>query len=938
MTARTPEQNEARRADAEEAGGSRQVRRRLTFGVAGDLADLRAALSPWQRAYEAWRAAGLRWGHGAPPRAADETAQAAGDAAEALEERAPGGSKTPGKPENRGKGKLRQKSREKGKAREKPVVSEEAETSGTGGSEKPEHRENAKPHETVKSHEKPVGSEEVETSGTGASGKAAPEESEAGERASEESGGGEREPEKAAGQAAPEAPSGARRKKAAPDPEDVLVAGPGLAARKAAAPQARRGLPRLAVATGLVVVAGGVIFTVSQGESDSDEPRVPGPVAADALFATDPAAEDDGLVQDLAAVTSAGGTVVAVGTEGDGVPGRERTRFLYSVDGGKAWSLAHVRTPDGSVAPLGDVPGMVTAGDGGWVALGRTPGGGAVAWTSDNAQTWTRHALGAVFKPSDELRGVARTASGFAAVGEGNGRAVVWISPDGRRWQRIEGIEGISGFDRVASSGSVLVSHGTYPRKITKKRGRRKVTRTVPAPGVWRSTDGGRTWGRVSIPQGQGSYGSTKGLTFGPGGFATVREGKVTWGPKNRRKTTRFGVLFTSADGREWRIASRFWGHGIEEFGGSPAGLAVVAQGADGAHKVLRTADARTWKADGTVPGPVESSGLTVAAGGGIAISGSRGDDAYLHGVDLRTVPGAVRPERAVTSLAAVPGRSVAVGSTNGAAAVWTAPDGRAWQRARFPAAAGRLTDAVHGGEGWLAVGSTSGDSPAPLAMTSQDGATWEKAAFPGGPPPVAAASGPSGYVAVGAGAAWHSADLKAWRRTGLDGAPADVTAAGGTYVAVGGKGRAPAVWTSADGAKWTAAELPGGLATGPLTGVAAHGGVLVAIGSDGAPLVSADGGTTWTAHGLGGDLNATAVTATPHGFVLAASTSRRDAAVLTSADGATWRRVQVPGLAGDGDQRLTAMTGMGPHVVAAGTTADAHTEALLLWKAPVPK
>lgn len=27
-----------------------------------------AALSPWQRAYEAWRAAGLAWGHGAPPR------------------------------------------------------------------------------------------------------------------------------------------------------------------------------------------------------------------------------------------------------------------------------------------------------------------------------------------------------------------------------------------------------------------------------------------------------------------------------------------------------------------------------------------------------------------------------------------------------------------------------------------------------------------------------------------------------------------------------------------------------------------------------------------------------------------------------------------------------------------------------------------------------
>src|SRR5688500_6761098 len=67
VTARTPEQDEARRT-AEEPAGSRQARRRLTFGVAGDLAAMPARSSPWQRAYEAWRAAGLTWGHGAPPR------------------------------------------------------------------------------------------------------------------------------------------------------------------------------------------------------------------------------------------------------------------------------------------------------------------------------------------------------------------------------------------------------------------------------------------------------------------------------------------------------------------------------------------------------------------------------------------------------------------------------------------------------------------------------------------------------------------------------------------------------------------------------------------------------------------------------------------------------------------------------------------------------
>ena len=909
MTARTPEQDEARRETGEEASGSRQVRRRLTFGVAGDLADLPAATSPWQRAYEAWRAAGLRWGHGAPPRERAGRDRASGDE---VRREAPGSTpaSTPGT--DAGGQATAAKSGPAEPAPEKPASERAGSKEPAGG----------KPASAEPAAKKPPAKKPV----SGKPGSAA---------ASGKAGTGKGSSEAAA-------PAKPVAEKAAPDPEDVLVAGPSMpAAGKASArsPRPGRGLrSRLAVAVGLVLVAGGAIFTVSQGESDSDEPSIAGAVAAGALFATDPAAETDGLVQDLGTVVAAGGTLVALGTEGDGVPGRERSRFLFSIDAGRAWSLARVRTPDGSVPPLGDSPDMVTGGGGRWVALGRSSGGGAVAWTSENAQTWTRHALGAVFKPTDEVKGVARAGAGFAAVGAGGGRAVAWISPDGERWQRIEGIEGISAFDRLASSGSVLVAHGTYPRKITQKRGRRKVTRTVPSHGVWRSADGGRTWALVNIPQEQGSYGSVKGLAFGPGGFATVREGKHTSGRKNRRRTTRFGVLFTSADGRTWRAASRLRGYGIERFGGTPAGLAVLVQGAKGTRKILSTADGRTWKEGGTVAAPVRSSGLTVASGGAVAVSGSQGDDAYLHGVDLRSVPGAVRPERAVRSLAASPGRSVAVGGTNGGAAIWTAPDGRAWQRARFPGTGGQMSDVVHGGKGWLAVGRTSGETPGPLAMTSQDGVTWQKAAFPAGPPPVAAAAGPSGYVAAGTGAVWRSADLRTWRRTDLDGAASDVTAAAGTYVAVGDKDGAPAVWTSADGAEWTAAELPAGLASGPLSRVAAHGSVLVAIGADGAPLVSPDGGKTWAAHALGGDLNATAITQGPDGFVAAATNARRDAVVLTSADGVAWRRLRVPGLAGPGERRLTAMTAMGPAVLATGTVVDADSESPLLWKAVVPE
>ncbi|WP_171064621.1 hypothetical protein [Actinomadura soli] len=850
MTARTPEQDEARRTAEEEPAGSRQVRRRLTFGVAGDLADMPAALSPWQRAYEAWRAAGLRWGHGAPPRERTQP---------------------PAEP-----------------PADLPDVPKPA-------PRQPAPRPSAAP--------KPA-----------APAPAAP---------------------KPAAQKPP-ARRPAPRKPASgtlPDPHDVLVAGP---PRPAAEPRLRS---RLAVAVGLVAVAGGVIVGAARGEEPVRAAGVPGPVAADALFAPDPAAATDGLVQELTAVASTGGTVVAAGTEGDGVPGRERARFLVSADRGRTWSVADVGTADGSALPNGDSPRHVTGTAGAWLALGQASGGGPVAWTSATAGTWTRLPLGAPFTPSDTVNALTRIDTGFVAVGASAGRAAVWTSADRRTWRRIDGPKGVRSLDRVASRGNVLVAHGTYARKVTARKGGKKVTRTVRGDGLWRSADGGPTWTVAAVPHALGSYGPTKGLTAGPGWFATVREGRQATGRndrKKKRRIQRFGVLFTSADGVRWQAASRFNGHGIERFGGN-GGLAVLVRGAKGARNVLRSDDGRTWRSGGSVPAPVESSALTVAVST-LVVSGRQGNDAYLSGVDLWSVPGAVRPERSIRSLAAGPGRSVAVGSTNGGAAIWSAPDGRAWTRARFPGTGGWLSDAVHGAKGWLAVGRTSGATPGPLALTSQDGTTWRKSPFPGGPPPVAVTSGPSGYVAVGAGAAWRSADLRGWRRTVLDGSATGITATADKYVAVGGRDRAPAVWTSPDGMKWTAAKLPSGLATGPLTEVAANGKVLVAIGAGAAPLVSVDGGATWAPQALGTDVTATAVTATPNGFVVAASTSKGDGAVLTSADGVSWSRLQVPGLSGPGDQRLTALATTGSAVLAIGSMSGARTESPLFWHAPVPK
>ncbi|WP_242885165.1 hypothetical protein [Actinomadura litoris] len=845
MTARTPGQDEARLAIEDEPVDSRRIRRRLTFGVAGDLAGLPASLSPWQRAYEAWRSAGLPWGHGPAPGVPSEppvpAPRPAGPAGPALA----------------------------------PVRADEA----------PPAR---KPTRT---------------------------------------------------------------------PVDEKVYSP---PRPRRVPGRTRGLRAgVAVAAGLVLVAGGAIVLLGRDGGGPDRPRVPAAVPADRLFAADPAATADGLVQDLAALGSDGATLVAAGTEGPGAQGRERAEFLYSAGPagtGRAWRAARVRAADGSEPQPGDRPRLVSGGQGSWVALGRDAAGAVVAWTSRDAATWTRQPpLGPAFRPSDEVNALARTPRGFVAAGAASGRAVVWSSADGRAWQRLDGLRaaGITRLDRLAASGDVLVTHGTYEKKVTRKKGRRKATRTVRGEGVWRSADGGRTWTAADVPQGQGSYGATKGLAAGPGGFATVREGRRTTGRGKHRRTTRFAVLFTSRDGRGWRAAGTFGGAaytGVERFGGSAAGLAALITdrvgGRDG-RTVLRSADGRGWQPTGTVAGAgdgpaTEVSGLTVAADGTVALTGHQGEDAYLSGVDLASVPGAVNTERTIRAAVPGPGRVVAVGGTNGAAAVWSSPDGRRWTRAPLPATRGRLSDVAHGTGGWLAVGRTSGASPGPLAFVSPDGASWTQVPFPAvGEGPSAVTTGPAGYVAVGTGAAWRTTDRKVWRRTGIEGRPTDVTATARGYVAVGGRDTAPAVWTSPDGLAWTPVKLPAALVPGPLTKVVARGDALVAIGAGPTPLVSTDAGATWAPRPLAGAPAAaapatTAVAATPKGWVVAGSLGRA-AGIWASRDGAAWRRVPAAGLDGAGDARLTVMASLGGDLLALGTRTDHRGTSTLLWRAASP-
>lgn len=768
-------------------------------------------------------------------------------------------------------------------------------------------------------------------------------------------------------------------------------------------PRRRRSLPAVPlrvvaiVVAVLVVLGGGAYALFGGGDGEPDRPATPAAVTADALFAGDPAATAGGRTHDLVAVAASDRTVVAVGSEQGGV--YSRGQFFVSLDGGHAWSLAAVHAADGGDPPPGEYPQFLAGGTGAWAALGVTPAG-TVPWTSRDGRSWTRQApVAGVFAAGDRLSGLARTGSGFVAAGtatvRGGTQAVMWTSADGRTWTRLGADQlkpppggSVLRLSGVTSHGDTVLAHGTLrttvtvTRKVKKKK--RKVRQSRESEGFWRSADGGRTWAPVAVPQADGSSGDVVAMAATSTGFFAVRGASQRTGSKKHRRTIRYAVVFGSPDGQKWAPAGRLNTGGylrVAMLRGDATGLTGLVSVAGGKTAVMTSADGRTWRRVGDVPAGHHVTGAALAPQGPVVTGRLDDGDAYLTvagagDVNLASVPGAVHTERTVDGIASDAGQTVAVGSTNGQAALWTSPDGSAWTRAKLPptAGAGRqaLADAVHGGQGWLAVG--GGDRT--LAVMSVDGRDWQ--AVPGGRvfaatgalASAAAASG-GAYVVTGrqndSAAAWYSTDLKNWTASGdagnrdlagAKGAPrwmSDVAAGPAGFVAVGGQTKngtpQPALWTSPDGKRWalspTPPALPQGATEGSLTKVVAHGNVLVATGGAGRyafAAASSDGGRTWRPASLPGvvqDTAVTAATATPHGFVLSGTSGASGADVMlwTSADGTTWQvsRPHGRGLDGPGVQRLDGMSVVGNDLVAVGFTGDYRGDASTLWRRPLP-
>ncbi|MCW2946172.1 MAG: hypothetical protein JWR24_2889 [Actinoallomurus sp.] len=748
----------------------------------------------------------------------------------------------------------------------------------------------------------------------------------------------------------------------------------------------------VAIAVAAVVVLAVGAYILFGGGDGAPKKPVAGAVAADQLFATDPAATTSGRSHTLTGVVASGGTVVAIGSEQGG--GYSRGQFLTSADGGRRWRLAQVRAAHGGDPPQGEYPQFVAGGTGAWTALGSTPAG-TVAWTSRDARTWTRQAVTGAFGPGDTVNGMDRTGSGFVAVGtatvKDGTQAVIWTSGDGRAWTRLgaDQLKAPSGgaavrLREVTAHGATVLAHGTLRTTETVKKKKKTVRRTVETEAFWRSPDGGRSWAPVAIPQAQGSSGDVVAIVATQAGFFAAREASRTTGSKKSKKTVAYGVVFGSPDGQRWAPAGQLGTAGYARIGGlrgTDGGLAALVSVPGGKTAVMTSGDGKTWRRVGDLPAGRTLTGVALAPQGPVVTGRLDTGDAYLTvagagDVNLAAVPDAVHPERAVAAIAAGAGQTVAVGSTNGHAALWTSPNGSSWTRAKLPAPDGsgpqRLVDAVHGGQGWLAVG---GSGSRALAFMSGDGNGWQPVSGgkvfggPGNLAPAAAAANGAVYVVAGrqdgaTAAAWYSTDLRNWAWSGNAGkgdlvgtkdAPkwiSDVVAGPAGFVAVGGQTRnktpQPALWTSPDGRKWALSAappaLPQGTTTGSLTTVVARGGVLVASGAAGEyafATVSADGGRTWQPAALPGAVKGavlTAATATPHGFVLA-GTSGSDVSLWTSPDGRAWH-VSHPhglGLDGPGVQRLDGMTVVGRNLLAVGFTGDYRRDGPTLWRTPAP-
>lgn len=150
-----------------------------------------------------------------------------------------------------------------------------------------------------------------------------------------------------------------------------------------------------------------------------------------------------GLPGFVSIAEGADGLLVGVGGGADGPSGSVGAVWV-SVDG-VAW--ARIDAPSG-VFGSGTVIQDVTWGTSGFVAVGTEEGLEPAVWQSPDGYTWTRVDLtGQPFDTTGTIATIAALDDGYVAAGphpfsdQSGGRATLWTSPNGVRWDRVQTLD-----------------------------------------------------------------------------------------------------------------------------------------------------------------------------------------------------------------------------------------------------------------------------------------------------------------------------------------------------------------------------------------------------------------------------------------------------------------------------------------------------------------
>jgi hypothetical protein len=706
-----------------------------------------------------------------------------------------------------------------------------------------------------------------------------------------------------------------------------------------------------AVTAAAVVVAattvGVIVISKSSGRAPASRAAADQQaVSATASLPVYPGQQQRGVFQDIARIVAWGDTLVTTGSQtSDGIT---RQQFFVSVNGGKTWRLAPVRSASGGQPPLGLTANRIAAGPHGWMAAGSNS-----IWTSPDGQTWTLRAAHGIAQSGDQLLVANGTSAGYIAAGGGAGsQGLIWTSSDGVTWHR-----------KTASQLGLVTASGSTPASISFATAFNHDTLISDGASVWLSTDGGSAWTRVSVPAGHGATSAVTGLAADGSGLLAVRAGATAGRPD--------GVAYFSPNGRTWQYSGTIdttggWTPHLVK--GSNDGFVVIGYtGSRQTTGYVSTGTGGSWRPTASLgtSSPANPSGVTLGSGGSVIAVGTAhattvsqpavflaaSTAGNVHPVSLAGISGGLVPEVSVKSTAMAGGQQVAVGSADGYPAIWHRAAGRSWSLvtplslvSANPGSTA-LTSVTHGAAGWLAVG-----APGPIALTSANGITWQRAQAAtqdlAGAISAAAVAGPQGYVIVGAKlkptsgclpVTWWSRDLTSWTKGRdvniADGSSVVIGVAAGPagFVSGGAHDGKPAVWITSDGRAWTTVLLPftAGDRAGQISQIAVSGRRVVALGQQTSaagivtPLaeLSTDGGLSWRMVPFGSTGPGTSVTALASGagrFTAGGQLGipgQQDAAIWTSADGTTWARSAVNGLTGGGSQGIAALTPAGSAV-----------------------